>query len=272
MGRAIVREPQVFLMDEPLSNLDAKLRVQMRDEISRIQRAIGVTTIYVTHDQVEAMTMGDLVAVLRKGILQQVDGPQELYERPANLFVGGFIGSPAMNLVEGMVESGDGRDYFATFGGNRLRIDDGLLAERSAVRASAGNRVIVGIRPEDMEDPAFSPDAPPDRRIHATVDRREPMGAEVYVHFTVDAPLVLTEDTRELAADTGDEALRRLEEQAAKGTNRFVARMHPRTAVREGEPMEIVVDTSRLHFFDRETGEALYGDRSSTTAPSLARS
>jgi multiple sugar transport system ATP-binding protein len=272
MGRAIVREPQVFLMDEPLSNLDAKLRVQMRDEISRIQRAIGVTTIYVTHDQVEAMTMGDLVAVLRKGILQQVDGPQELYERPANLFVGGFIGSPAMNLVEGMIETDGGGGHFATFGGNRLRIDDGLLAERPAVRTKAGSAVIIGIRPEDMEDRAFELDAPPDRRMHAIVDRREPMGAEVYVHFTVDAPLVLTEDTRELAADTGDEALRRLEEQAAKGTNRFVARMHPRTAVREGETMEIVVDTARLHFFDRETGEALYGDRSSATSSSLARS
>jgi multiple sugar transport system ATP-binding protein len=272
MGRAIVREPQVFLMDEPLSNLDAKLRVQMRDEISRIQREIGVTTVYVTHDQVEAMTMGDLVAVLKRGVLQQVDGPQELYERPANLFVGGFIGSPAMNLVEGMVETDDSGGYFATFGGNRLRVDDGLLAERPAVRAAAGARVVIGVRPEDLEDPAFASDASPDRRIRATVDRREPMGAEVYVHVTVDAPLVLTEDTRELAADTGDGALHRLEEQAAKGTNRFVARMHPRTAVREGEAIEVVVDTGRLHFFDRETGEALYGDRSTSAAPALAGS
>jgi multiple sugar transport system ATP-binding protein len=272
MGRAIVREPQVFLMDEPLSNLDAKLRVQMRDEISRIQREIGVTTVYVTHDQVEAMTMGDLVAVLKKGVLQQVDGPQELYEHPVNLFVGGFIGSPAMNLVEGIVETDAGGGSFANFGGNKLRIDDRLLAERPAVRASAGRPVIIGIRPEDMEDPAFEPDAPPDRRIRATVDRREPMGAEVYVHFTVEAPLVLTEDTRELAADTGDEALRHLEEQAAKGTNRFVARMHPRTAVREGEQVEVVVDTNRLYFFDRGTGAALDGNRSAGAAPALARS
>jgi multiple sugar transport system ATP-binding protein len=272
MGRAIVREPQVFLMDEPLSNLDAKLRVQMRDEISRIQREIGVTTVYVTHDQVEAMTMGDLVAVLKKGVLQQVDTPQELYERPANLFVGGFIGSPAMNLVEGLIETDDAGNYFATFGRNRLRLDDRLLAERPAVRANAGRRVVIGVRPEEMEDSTFVTDAPPDRRIHATVDRREPMGAEVYVHFLVDAPLVLTEDTRELAADTGDEAVHRLEEQAAKGSNRFVARMHPRTAVREGEAIEVVVDTSRLHFFDRESGEAIYGDRPTTAAPTLARS
>jgi multiple sugar transport system ATP-binding protein len=271
MGRAIVREPQLFLMDEPLSNLDAKLRVQMRDEISRIQREIGVTTIYVTHDQVEAMTMGDLVAVLKKGILQQVDGPQELYERPANLFVGGFIGSPAMNLVEGTLETDDGR-FFAAFAGNRLRIDDSVLAERSALRASAGRRVVMGIRPEDMEDPSFVSNAAGDRRIRATVDRREPMGAEVYVHFTVNAPLVLTDDTRELAADTGDEALHRLEEQAARGTNRFVARMHPRTAVRERDDIDVVIDTSRMHFFDPDTGVAIYGDRSASAAPQLTHS
>ena len=271
MGRAIVREPQLFLMDEPLSNLDAKLRVQMRDEISRIQRGIGVTTIYVTHDQVEAMTMGDLVAVLRKGVLQQVDGPQELYERPANLFVGGFIGSPAMNFVEATLHADDGR-LFVEFGGSRLAIEDTVLAERPALRASAGRRVVVGIRPEDMEDPAFVPDAPSDRRIHATVDRREPMGAEVYVHFTVDAPLVLTEDTRELAADTGDEALHRLEEQAARGTNRFIARMHPRTSVRVGDEIDIVVDTSRMHFFDPDTGAAIHGDRSTSADPQLTHS
>jgi multiple sugar transport system ATP-binding protein len=242
----------------------------MRDEISRIQRAIGVTTIYVTHDQVEAMTMGDLVAVLKKGVLQQVDGPQELYERPTNLFVGGFIGSPAMNLVEGTLETDD-VGLFASFGGNRLRVDDGVLAERPALQASAGRRVGIGIRPEDMEDPSFV-SAAPDRHMQATVDRREPMGAEVYVHFTVNAPLVLTEDTRELAADTGDEALHRLEEQASRGTNRFVARMHPRTAVQEGDHIDVVVDTSRMHFFDPDTGAAIYGDRSSVTSPQLAPS
>jgi multiple sugar transport system ATP-binding protein len=267
MGRAIVREPQVFLMDEPLSNLDAKLRVQMRDEISRIQREVGVTTIYVTHDQVEAMTMGDLVAVLKKGVLQQVDGPQVLYEHPANLFVAGFIGSPAMNLVEGSLEE-DGA-YFAVFGGNRLRLDDSVIPDKPGLRRFIGRSIIVGIRPEDMEDPAFVASAPHDRRVHGVIDRREPMGAEVVVHFTVDAPLVLTEDTRELAADTGAEAVHRLEQQAAQGRNRFVARMHPRTSVAVGDPVEVAVDTSRLHFFDRETGQAIYGDEPAP-APTLA--
>jgi multiple sugar transport system ATP-binding protein len=256
MGRAIVREPQVFLMDEPLSNLDAKLRVQMRDEISRIQRAVGVTTVYVTHDQVEAMTMGDLVAVLKKGVLQQVDAPQTLYERPANLFVAGFIGSPAMNLVEAMVST-NGGGSFLEFGSNRLRIDDRVLAERPALRTDGGRRVVAGIRPEDLEDPRFQAGVSPDRVLRGVVDRTEPMGAEVYVHFTVDAPLVLTEDTRELAADAGEEAVNRLEERAAEGTNRFIARMHPRTALREGEPAEVAVDTSRLYFFDPQTGKAI---------------
>ena len=260
MGRAIVREPQAFLMDEPLSNLDAKLRVQMRDEISRIQREVGVTTIYVTHDQIEAMTMGDQVAVLKKGQLQQVAAPQALYERPVNLFVAGFIGSPAMNLVEASVDVEDGR-HIVTFGGNRLRIPESVLAARPAVRAYVGRRVVLGIRPEDLEDPAFAADAlEDDRRIRAAVDRREPMGSEVVVHFTVDAPAVLTEDTRELAADTGAELLDRLERQAAKGSNRFVGRLNPRTAIAEGGTAEIVIDTERLHFFDLDTGTALYDE------------
>jgi multiple sugar transport system ATP-binding protein len=261
MGRAIVREPQAFLMDEPLSNLDAKLRVQMRDEISRIQREVGVTTIYVTHDQVEAMTMGDQVAVLKKGDLQQVAPPQVLYERPVNLFVGGFIGSPAMNLVEATVEAEDGA-CAASFGGNRLRIPESSLASRPAVRGYVGKRVVVGIRPEDMEDPAFAPNAEDGRRIRGEVDRREPMGAEVIVHFTVDAPAVLTEDTREIAADTGAEVLDRLEREAARGNTRFVGRLNPRTAIAAGGIAEFVVDTERLHFFDPATGNAVYDDAS----------
>ncbi len=258
MGRAIVREPQVFLMDEPLSNLDAKLRVQMRDEISRIQREVGVTTIYVTHDQVEAMTMGHLVAVLKKGVLQQVDGPQALYERPVNLFVAGFIGSPAMNLVQGRLEDEDGGSV-AVFGGNRLWLDDAVVRDRPALRTLAGRELVIGIRPEDMEDPAFATGPTEGRRVRGLVDRREPMGAEVVLHFTVDAPLVLTEDTRELAADTGAEALHRLEQQAAKGQNRFVARVNPRSAMDVGQQVDLAVDTARLHFFDPETGEAIYG-------------
>jgi multiple sugar transport system ATP-binding protein len=190
-----------------------------------------------------------------------------LYEHPANLFVAGFIGSPAMNLVEGSLEE-DGA-YFAVFGGNRLRLDDSVIPDKPGLRRFIGRSIIVGIRPEDMEDPAFVASAPHDRRVHGVIDRREPMGAEVVVHFTVDAPLVLTEDTRELAADTGAEAVHRLEQQAAQGRNRFVARMHPRTSVAVGDPVEVAVDTSRLHFFDRETGQAIYGDEPAP-APTLA--
>ena len=159
MGRAIVREPQAFLMDEPLSNLDAKLRVQMRAEISRLQRDLGVTTIYVTHDQIEAMTMGDRVAVIKKGVLQQIDAPQTLYDRPRNLFVAGFIGSPAMNMVEADLDREDG-GLFVRFGSTSLRVDDAVEAERPGVRAYEGRRVIVGIRPENMEDVSIMPSIP----------------------------------------------------------------------------------------------------------------
>jgi multiple sugar transport system ATP-binding protein len=256
MGRAIVREPQAFLMDEPLSNLDAKLRVQMRDEISRIQRDVGVTTMYVTHDQIEAMTMGDQVAIMKKGLLQQVAAPQELYEWPVNLFVAGFIGSPAMNFSEATIAA-ESDGLAVTFGGNRLGLLPALVASRPALRAFVDRPVILGIRPEDMEDPAFTQGAPEDRRIRVTVDRREPMGAEVVVHCTVDAPPVLTDDTRELAADTGEEVLDRLEQQAASGANRFVARLNPRTALTVGDVAELSIDTQRLYFFDPATGDAL---------------
>jgi multiple sugar transport system ATP-binding protein len=204
------------------------------------------------------MTMGHLVAVLKKGVLQQVDGPQALYERPVNLFVAGFIGSPAMNLVEGRLED-DGGGSVAVFGGNRLRLDDALVRDRPGLRTLAGRELVIGIRPEDMDDPAFATGPTEGRLVRGLVDRREPMGAEVVLHFTVDAPLVLTEDTRELAADTGAEALHRLEQQAAKGQNRFVARVNPRSAIDVGQQVELAVDTARLHFFDPETGEAIYG-------------
>jgi multiple sugar transport system ATP-binding protein len=258
MGRAIVREPQAFLMDEPLSNLDAKLRVQMRAEIARIQGELGVTTIYVTHDQTEAMTMGDRVAVIKKGLLQQVDAPQQLYDHPANLFVGGFIGSPAMNMVEARVARSDGA-LFAEFGSNRLRIDDARLSERSGLTAYEGKTVVLGIRPESMEDVSFVPDTPKDRRLTASIDLREALGSEILVHFSVDAPPVLTEDTRELAADAGAEEL---EESTRTGTSTFVARLDPRTGAKERERIDLAVDTARLHFFDVGTGEGIYGDRS----------
>jgi multiple sugar transport system ATP-binding protein len=259
MGRAIVREPKAFLMDEPLSNLDAKLRVQMRSEIARIQQQLGTTTIYVTHDQTEAMTMGDRVAVIRKGILQQVDTPQFLYDHPNNLFVAGFIGSPAMNMVEAKLTREDG-SAFVEFGGVRLSVPDQVFAERPALRGYEGRSVIIGLRPEDMEDASLVPEAPADRRIRSGVNLREALGADVLVHFSVKAPEVITEDVRELAHDVGQEALQAVEERAKAGESTFLARLNPRTEVREGQEVELVVDVSRLHFFDADSGLGIYAD------------
>jgi multiple sugar transport system ATP-binding protein len=257
MGRAIVREPQAFLMDEPLSNLDAKLRVQMRAEISRIQREVGVTSIYVTHDQVEAMTMGDRVAVLKLGVLQQIDSPQNLYRQPTNLFVGGFIGSPAMNMVEAKVSRANGA-CTVEFGGNRLAVDPEVVTTRPALADYDGRSVILGIRPEDMEDAALSSDSPAERRFETMVELREDMGSEVLVHFSLDAPPVLTEDTKELAADRGEvvEELEQLASQAA-----WIARFDADTRAAESDAIEVLVDTKRIHFFDPETGEAIWGVR-----------
>src|SRR4051812_24652063 len=248
MGRAIVREPQAFLMDEPLSNLDAKLRVQMRTEISKIQRDLGVTTMYVTHDQTEAMTMGDLVAVMRGGLVQQVDSPQNLYARPVNLFVAGFIGSPAMNIVGATLEREDGGIY-ARFGSNRLRVDDEALTGRPALGDYIGREVVLGIRPENIEDAQFATDAPADRRPAADVDLTEAMGAEVLVHFHVDAPPVVTDDTRALAEDAGAEALEALHDEASAARSTMIARVNPRTTAHENGRAELVVDTRSLHFF-----------------------
>jgi multiple sugar transport system ATP-binding protein len=262
MGRAIVREPQAFLMDEPLSNLDAKLRVQMRSEIAKIQHDLKVTTIYVTHDQTEAMTMGDRVAVIKKGLLQQVEAPQTLYDRPENLFVAGFIGSPAMNMVMAKLSRSDG-SLFAEFGGFRLRVGDAAKQARPDLERFDGKEVVLGIRPEDMEDASLVTDAPEDRRISSTVDLREALGSEVLVHFTVQAPIVLTEDTRELAVDVGTEALEDLEERAKEARSVFVAQLSPRTRLREGDRLEVVVDTNRLHFFDPGTGLGIHGRKES---------
>jgi multiple sugar transport system ATP-binding protein len=261
MGRAIVREPRAFLMDEPLSNLDAKLRVQMRSEIARIQRDLSVTTIYVTHDQTEAMTMGDRVAVIRKGELQQAERPQVLYDRPVNLFVAGFIGSPAMNMVEAELTRADG-GVVVEFGGIRLRVDDAVLEDRPGLKRYEDKRVVVGIRPEDIEDASVVTDAPEDRRFRTTVDLREALGSEVLIHYTVDAPMVLTEDTKELAADAGADT-DVLEARSGQAGAEFTAALIPRTEARRGEEIELVVDTSRLHFFDPEDGLGIYGDEAS---------
>ena len=258
MGRAIVREPQAFLMDEPLSNLDAKLRVQMRAEIAGLQDDLGVTTIYVTHDQTEAMTMGDRVAVIKKGRLQQVDEPQVLYDHPENLFVAGFIGSPAMNMVEAdLLREGDA--LRVAFGGETLTLDPEMVSRRAALRSFEGKRVIVGIRPEDIEDAAIHSDSPADRRLRTRVNLREALGSEVLVHFTVDAPPVVTDDTRELARDAG---AAELEAGRHEGRSTFVARLSPRTEARERADVELAVDTSRMHFFDPDTGSRIEGSSS----------
>jgi multiple sugar transport system ATP-binding protein len=261
MGRAIVRQPQAFLMDEPLSNLDAKLRVQMRAEIARLQSDLGVTTIYVTHDQVEAMTMGDRVAVMRKGELQQVADPQELYDRPVNLFVGGFIGSPAMNMVEATLERANG-GLNAALGAQRIVLGDETLSARPALKAFEGRKVILGIRPEDLEDATLESDARGDRRLRGKVELREALGSEIMVHFTVDAPPALTEDVRELAQDVGDERAAQQEEGAGETT--MVGRFGARSQVKQGDSADVVVDTRALHFFDPDTGLGIYEDETPT--------
>ena len=249
MGRAIVREPQAFLMDEPLSNLDAKLRVQMRAEILRLQRTFKVTTIYVTHDQTEAMTLGDLVAVMKRGVLQQVASPQELYSHPVNLFVAGFIGSPAMNLVEAKLSMVEGVTYIE-FAGHRLRVADEVVAERPGLAGFHGRTLIVGIRPEAMEDAALVSTPEPDSSFPMTVDLVEGMGSDVFLHFTVNAPPVITEDTKALASDIDKKALDDLNEQASQRRVAFVARASPETTARVGDRREIYVNTRKLYFFD----------------------
>jgi multiple sugar transport system ATP-binding protein len=260
MGRAIVRQPQAFLMDEPLSNLDAKLRVQMRAEISRLQNDLGVTTIYVTHDQVEAMTMGDRVAVMRKGELQQVDAPQRLYDRPVNLFVGGFIGSPAMNMVEADLARSNGT-LKAKLGSQEITLDDACLSSRPALKNYAGREIVLGIRPENLEDASLT-DAPAGQRLRGQVELTEALGAELMVHFVVDAKPALTEDVRELAQDAGgDLALEQAD--AAEGRTTMVGRFGARSRIKQGQTADVAVDTRSLHFFDPETGLGIY-DQDST--------
>jgi multiple sugar transport system ATP-binding protein len=258
MGRAIVRQPQAFLMDEPLSNLDAKLRVQMRAEIAGIQRDLGVTTLYVTHDQIEAMTMGDRVAVMRKGELQQVADPQTLYDRPVNLFVGGFIGSPAMNMVEATLERRNG-DVVVHVGEQAVTLDADVLETHPALHDYDDRTIVLGIRPEDLEDAALMRDYPAERKVMGHVELTEALGSEIMVHFGVKAKLAMTEDVRELAQDVGDErAVQELDEEDAQPTSTIVGRFSPRSRVRAGEDIEVAIDTRTLHFFDPETGLGIY--------------
>jgi multiple sugar transport system ATP-binding protein len=254
MGRAIVRQPQAFLMDEPLSNLDAKLRVEMRAEIARLQRDLNVTTVYVTHDQTEAMTMGDRVAVMRGGVLQQVDLPQILYERPRNLFVAEFIGSPAMNLAMAELAREDGA-VWARFGPHRVRLDASTAEGRSLERFE-GRQVVLGIRPEDIADASLLHESHPDRGLSVVCDIREDMGSDVYVHFSVPGEPVTTKEVVEASVvDEVEDEAARLAAERARGTGLpFVARLDRLTGAQEQRQLQLEVDTSRLHFFDPETG------------------
>ena len=265
MGRAIVRQPQAFLMDEPLSNLDAKLRVQMRAEIARLQSDLGTTTIYVTHDQVEAMTMGDRVAVMRKGELQQVAAPQELYDHPVNLFVAGFIGSPAMNVVEATLERQNG-GLLAKTGSQQITLDEECLGNRPALRNYEGRKVILGVRPEDLEDAAIARDRDTNQ-LQGKVVLREALGSEIMVHFNVDAPPAITDEIRELAKDAGGEGVIEGGPTHDGGTT-MVGRFGARSRVREGETTSVAVDTRNLHFFDPETGLGIYDDGTTKGAAS----
>jgi multiple sugar transport system ATP-binding protein len=259
MGRAIVREPQAFLMDEPLSNLDAKLRTQMRAEISLLHKELGTTTIYVTHDQVEAMTLGQRVVVLRKGELQQVASPQELYDRPVNLFVAGFIGSPSMNFVQGVLDGADGA-VSVRIGDQVIRVDEREQAHHPGLAAHAGRPVIVGVRPEHLEDAALVADGS-DRRLTGLVRLREPLGSEVVVHFQIEAAPAVSAELQELAEHVDETTLLdELDHQRRMRRTAFVGRFDVRTQVAEDAPASIALAPGALRFFDPETGEALRGE------------
>jgi multiple sugar transport system ATP-binding protein len=244
MGRAIVREPRAFLMDEPLSNLDAKLRVDMRASLAHLHQRLGVTTVYVTHDQVEAMTLGHRVAVMRDGKVLQIDSPQRLYKEPRNLFVAGFIGSPSMNLLEARVEGGE-----AVFGGFRIPLD----RERMPARGPSG-RLVLGIRPESFEDAEYAPPGLPVVDVDVVV--LEELGSDAYVFFHTEAKRVRPE----LLESADDATL------VAEGGTLVSARVDPRTAARVGGRLRLAVDPSRFHFFDSATGAGLLGRTTETGA------
>jgi multiple sugar transport system ATP-binding protein len=256
MGRAIVRNPQVFLMDEPLSNLDAKLRVQMRAEIARIQHELGATTVYVTHDQVEAMTMGDRVTVLRRGRLQQVDPPQRLYEHPANLFVASFIGSPEMNLVEARLERADGA-LVCQVAGQALEIPGALAQARPGLEAYAGRTIGLGIRPEQLEDASLAGDVPAGQRLRGKVVTVELLGSELLAHVELEAAPVTTQEVREVRADVDRSRIADLESEARAHRTVVIGRFGIGSGARPGENIDMYVDTTRLYFFDLESEAAI---------------
>jgi multiple sugar transport system ATP-binding protein len=264
MGRAIVREPQAFLMDEPLSNLDAKLRVGMRASLAQLHERINVTTVYVTHDQVEAMTLGDRVCVLRDGTLQQVDTPQDLFDYPVNLFVGGFIGSPSMNIVTARLISGDD-GAAVTFAGHRLPIPASVVRAKPEIEAYFGRDVILGIRPSDFEDASLTDESWP--RMPVVTHVTEALGSEIHVIFVIDAPPVAHKDVVDLAPQEEEEgsAIPLYE-----GKSLWTARVNARSSVRAGDRIELGVDTSNMHFFDPESGLAI-GERKSGSRPAVRK-
>jgi multiple sugar transport system ATP-binding protein len=253
MGRALVREPRAFLMDEPLSNLDAKLRVQMRAEISKLQHTLSATTIYVTHDQVEAMTMGDRIAVMRKGVLQQYGKPQELYDRPDNLFVATFIGSPAMNLFKARVEP-DGEGLRCVLGDQGIRVPH-EVASRWPGLARGTRELALGVRPEHLVEAGSGGDG--HSRLRGEVQLVEALGSERQVHLAVPAEPVLSSEVLEVAMDTDVATLQSLEQESTERHVIAVARFDAGSTVEIGEAVEVAVDPARLHFFDLSTGVAL---------------
>ncbi|GGM78904.1 ABC transporter ATP-binding protein [Thermopolyspora flexuosa] len=253
MGRAIVREPQAFLMDEPLSNLDAKLRVSMRASLNTLHERLGVTTVYVTHDQVEAMTLGDRVCVLRDGVLQQVDTPQNLFDNPVNLFVAGFMGSPSMNFTRAELVRGDGGAYVA-FAGYRLPVPDSTFAEKPGLDRYLGRKIILGIRPSDFEDVSAAHDHAGWARMPVRAEVTEELGSEINVLFFIDAPPLEHRDTA-AAQETSDDEDGALP--LAGDKSLWTARVNSRSHVRPGQQVELVVDTHNMHFFDIDTGLAI---------------
>jgi multiple sugar transport system ATP-binding protein len=246
MGRAIVRSPQAFLMDEPLSNLDAKLRVQMRAELGELHAQLETTTLYVTHDQVEAMTMGDRVAVIRKGILQQIDTPREIYLYPKNIFVAGFIGSPAMNFVYATIDVSEKE--------TKLKFGDSNIVSSDVPKSLSdfnGKEIVLGIRPEAFEDSVYANDKEFTEQININVSLLEQLGSDTYIHFYKNIPPVQTKAIEEILADEGEDI-------SALGTEtKFIARINPNATIEEGQNINLAIDPSKLHYFDPETGLAI---------------